>query len=77
LKKARDVLEKELVKANPSLGDKVQKGLLSPTVLKLLKQGAFNLYKENMQMKGYPASQIKPVTVISNEVQRKFFFDLI
>ena len=77
LKKARDVLEKELARANPSFGDKIQKGLLSPTVLKLLKQGAFNLYKENMQMKGYPASQIKPVTVISNEVQRKFFFDLI
>ena len=77
LKKARDILEKELARANPSLGAKVQKGLLSPIVLKLLKQGAFNLYKENMQMKGYPASQIKPVTVISNEIQRKFFFDLI
>lgn len=77
LKKARDVLEKELAKANPSMGDKVKKGLLSATVLKLLKEGTFKLYKENLQMKGYPASQIKPVTVISNEVQRKFFFDSI
>ena len=77
LKKARDILEKELARANPSFGDKVQKGLLSATVLKILKQGTFNLYKENMQMKGYPASQIKPVTVISNEVQRKFFFDSV
>lgn len=77
LKKARDILEKELAKDNPSMGDKVKKGLLSPTVLKLLKEGTFKLYKENLQMKGYPASQIKPVTVISNEVQRKFFFDSI
>jgi hypothetical protein len=77
LKKIRDVLEKELAKANPSMGDKVQKGLLSATVLKLLKQGTFKLYNEKMEIKGYPASQIKPITVISNEVQRKFFFDLI
>ena len=77
LKKARDLLEKELAKDNPSMGDKVKKGFLSATVLKLLKQGTFILYKENLQMKGYPPSQIKPVTVISNEVQRKFFFDSI
>ena len=31
LKKARDILEKELTRANPPLGDKVQKGLLSAT----------------------------------------------
>lgn len=77
LKKARDVLEKQMIKVNPSMGDKVKKGLLSPTILKLLKQGTFNLYKEHLGKKGYSISQIKPVNVISNEEQRKFFFDLI
>lgn len=77
LEKARNVLEKELAKANPSMADKIKRGLCSPTVLKLLPPGAFKSYMEFMHMKGNCSSQIKPVSVISNEVQRKFFFDLI
>jgi len=77
LKKARDVLEEEMAKANPYMGNCVKEGIFSPTSLKLLKQGAFKLYMEHLEKKGYPASQIKPVTVISNEEQRKFFFDLV
>ena len=77
LKKARDVLEEEMAKDNPYMGNCVKEGIFSPTSLKLLKQGAFKLYREYLEKKGYPASQIKPVTVISNEEQRKFFFDLV
>lgn len=77
LKKATDVLQNEMREVNPYMDDKIKKGYLSPTILKLLKKGAFNLYKEHLVKKGYAKSQIKPVNVITNEGQRKFFFDLI
>ena len=35
------------------------------------------LYKEMMLMKGNSIAQLKPVTVIGNELQKNFFFALI
>lgn len=72
----RDSLEENLAKANPSMGDKVKKGLCKPTEVLFLQPETYLLYRDLMLMKGYSVGQLKPVNVISNEMQRKFFFGL-
>lgn len=73
-KEIRFFLEKNLAKANPSMGDKVAKGICAPTKLNILEPETYSLYRDLMVMKGAIATQIKPVRVIHNEMQRKFFF---
>lgn len=75
-KEIRYVLEQNLAKANPSMGDKVKKGICGPTKLNFLEEESYNLYKDLMISKGAASSQIKPVRVINNAIQRKFFFGL-
>lgn len=72
----RDSLEANLAKANPSMGDKVKKGLCAPTEVLFLQPETYLLYRDLLLMKGYSVGQLKPVNVISNEMQRKFFFGL-
>ncbi|HAG04152.1 MAG TPA: hypothetical protein DCG28_01820 [Lachnospiraceae bacterium] len=69
-------LEKNLAKVNPSYGDKVQSGLIKPVKLCFAQPETYVLYKEIMLMKGNSIAQLKPVTVIGNEAQKKFFFAL-
>lgn len=72
----RDSLEANLAKANPSMGDKVNKGLCKPTEVLFLQPETYLLYRDTLLMKGYSVGQLKPVNVISNEMQRRFFFGL-
>ena len=37
----------------------------------------YSIYKERMLMKGNAIAQLKPVTVIGNELQKKFFLNLV
>jgi hypothetical protein len=73
-KEIRFVLEQNLAKANPSMGDKVKKGICGPTKLNFLEPEAYSLYRDLMISKGAASGQLKPVRVINNEIQRKFFF---
>lgn len=72
----RDSLERNLVAANPSMIDKVEKGLCKPTEVRFLQPETYLLYRDMMLMKGHSVGQLKPVDVISNELQRRFFFGL-
>ena len=69
-------LEKYLAQANPSYGEKVRNGLIKPVKIIYSQPETYVLYKEMLLMKGNSIAQLKPVTVIGNEVQRKFFFAL-
>lgn len=75
-KEIRYVLEKNLAAANPSMGDKVKKGICGATKLNILEPETYMLYRDLMLMKGIASGQLKPVRVITNELQRKFFFGL-
>lgn len=75
-KEIRFALEKNLAKANPSMGDKVKRGICGPTKLNILEPETYMLYRDLMLMRGVASGQLKPVTVIANEIQRKFFFGL-
>lgn len=73
----RDILEEKLDIANPSLGQKVREGILSPSVLHLLQPETFALYRDLMVLRGISANQLKPVRLIDTTVRQKFFFALI
>ena len=69
-------LENNLAEANPSLGDKLDKGLIDHTRILFSQPETFVLYREVILAKGASVTQLKPVTVISNEFQKKYFFSL-
>lgn len=73
-KEIRYVLEQELAKANPSMGEKVKKGICGATRVNFLAEETYMLYRDLMISRGTASTQIKPVHVINNEIQRKFFF---
>jgi len=72
-KKIRYVLEQKLAEANPSMGDKVRRGICGATKINFLEAETYMLYRDISAFKGVSSTQVKPVTVITNETQRKFF----
>jgi len=75
-KEIRYVLDKKLAKANPSMGDKIKNGTCAATKLNFLEPETYMLYRDMMRMKGVDSAQLKPVTVISTDMQKKFFFGM-
>ena len=69
-------LEKHLAEVNPSYGDKVKNELIHPARLLFAQPETYVLYKEMMLMRGNAIAQLKPVTVIGNDMQKRFFFTL-
>ena len=74
--KIHDCLEKYLAQVNPSYADKVQNSLINPSKILFAQPETYILYKEMMLMRGNAIAQLKPVTVIGNEMQKRFFFAL-
>ena len=72
----RECLEANLVKVNPSMGDKLKRGFCKPVKLHFLQPETFLLYGEMLRIKGLSTAQMKPVTVITNEREKRFFFGL-
>ena len=72
----RACLKKHLMKANGNIAHHLEDGYLGEPQLVLLQPETYLLYRDVMIMKGTSASQLKPVNVIRNEFQRKFFFGL-
>ena len=67
-KEIRYILERELAKANPSMGDKVKTGKAGPTRLNILEPETYMLYRDLMLSKGVASGQLKPVHIITNEL---------
>ena len=66
----------EISVANPVFRECVEEGDLQKPEVHLLQPETALLYRDMMIFKGSSASQLKPVHVISNEIQRRFFFEL-
>lgn len=75
--KIYESLEKNLAEVNPSYGDKVRNGLIKPVKILFSQPETYVLYKEMMLMKGNAIAQLKPVTVIGNDLQKRFFLNLV
>ena len=58
------------------MGDKIKNGVCGPTKLNFLEPETYMLYRDMMRMRGVASAQLKPVSVISTEVQKKFFFGM-
>ncbi len=72
----RKRIEEHLSDANPSYGDKVDKGICSNLRVNFLQPESYALYKDMMVAAGTVPTQVKPVHIILNEKQRRFFFGL-
>ncbi|MCR5500560.1 MAG: GH3 auxin-responsive promoter family protein [Acetatifactor sp.] len=72
----RRSLREKLMEANKNIAHHLEDGYLGDPQLVLLQPETYLLYRDLMIMKGTSASQLKPVHVIRNETQRKFFFGL-
>ncbi len=68
---------KHLCEARVGYAGFVDSGKLNRPAAHWLQPQTASLYRDMMVYKGAPANQIKPVHVIMNETQRKFFFGLI
>ncbi|MBO4374930.1 MAG: GH3 auxin-responsive promoter family protein [Lachnospiraceae bacterium] len=73
LKKYRDAIEERMMQANPSYGNKIRTGVLSPMELKFVQLESYQLYRDMMITKGTSANQLKPVRVIDTPVKLRFF----
>ena len=71
-----EAVYKHLSVANPRYSYAVEHDMLTRPKVLLLQPATGLLYRDMMIFKGANASQLKPVHVISNEKQRKFFFGL-
>lgn len=74
---ARDVLDECLAIANPSMGDKLKKGIAGKSKLYFLQEETTLLYRDMMIFKGISSAQLKPVRIIDNVVRHNFFYTLI
>ncbi len=72
----RKCLKEKLMLANKNIVHHFEDGYLGDLKLIVLQPETYLLYRDVMIMKGTSASQLKPVHVIRNEFQRKFFFAL-
>lgn len=73
----REELDRALSKANPSMGDKLDKGIVGKSQLYFLQEETTLLYRDMMIMKGVSSAQLKPVRVIDNLLKKNFFYVLI
>jgi len=76
LEKIRATAQKYLSQANPSVGKKMDTGVIQPLKIKLLQEETFLLYRDMMTMKGRAAAQLKPVHVLNTPFLKKLFYTL-
>ncbi len=70
-------LQKNLCIANPMLIYKFERSLCGPVVAHILQDETYLLYRDKLIMKGGASTQVKPVKIIMNEAQLRFFRILI
>ena len=72
-----DCVYKHMRKANGEFAGYVDTGRIKKPVAHWIQPETSMLYRDMMVFKGASANQLKPVRVIMNEKQRKFFFGLL
>ncbi len=72
-----NVIQKNLIVANPILEYKFERNLCGPVRTKVIQEGTNLLYREKQIFLGANSAQLKPVRIISNEAQFRFFNILV
>ena len=70
-------LQKELIKTNPILDRMFGRELMGPVVSDYLQDETYALWRDKQIMMGGASTQIKPVKIIMNEAQLRFFRVLV
>ncbi len=77
LAKLSACLQKELIKSNPILEYKFERALIGPVESHFLQEETYALWRDKQIMMGGASTQIKPVKIIMNEAQLRFFRVLV
>ena len=72
-----EVLQKYMAEASYIYGYEVKTGNIASLKVLFLQPETNFLYRDMMVMRGSSPSQLKPVRIIMNERQRRFFFRLV
>lgn len=72
----RQTLEEELSKTSPAMGHHMKDGLCQGLKVNFLQEEAYALWRDLAIYRGANTNQLKPVHIIRNERQRKFFFGM-
>ena len=72
-----EAFEKMLCKGNVSVEPLIKSGALGHPVVKFLRHGTYDDYREVLRKRGANLNQVKPIKVIDNEEKRDFFFSHI
>ncbi len=72
----RDTLEEELGKASPAMRHMIGSGVCQHIKVNFLQQDTYALWRDIAIYNGASSNQLKPVHIIRNENQRKFFFGM-
>lgn len=70
-------LQKNLIVANPLLEYKFERNLCGPVTVSILQDETYLLYRDKLILKGGASTQVKPVKIIMNEAQLRFFNVLV
>ncbi len=77
MKELAECLERNLAEANSLLKHSVYKDICGPLTTKVLQEETYQLYHDKMVMRGGSSTQVKPVKIIINEAQLRFFRVLV
>lgn len=73
----RKTLQKNLIVANPLLAYKFERDLCGPVQAHILQDETYLLYRDKQILMGAASTQVKPVKIIMNEAQLRFFAILV
>lgn len=77
LEKVAECLQRHLIEVNPLLEYKFERNLIGPVTVKILQDETYLLYRDKLILKGGASTQVKPVKIIMNEAQLRFFRVLV
>lgn len=75
--KVAECLQRNLIKTNPLLEYKFERNLCGPVTVDILQDETYLLYRDKLILKGGASTQVKPVKIIMNEAQLRFFRILV
>lgn len=73
----REAIDRNLAIANPSMGDKINRGIVGKSKLFMLQEETNLLYRDIMILKGTASAQLKPPRILDNPWRKGFFYRLI
>ncbi len=76
-KRYNEAFEKMLCKGNVSVEPLIKSGALGHPVVKFLRHGTYDDYREVLRKRGANLNQVKPIKVIDNDEKKDFFFSHI